>query len=642
MGWIERLYETYDRQPHSIIGKIEEGVSVPLLPICHTTNKTQIEITIDAKGNFRSAKVIDEATIIPCTEESSARAGSKPTNHPLCDKLQYIAGDFVKYGGVVTSGFAKAPREPFLDYQSLLGAWACSIASHPKVVAVWEYTKKETVIADLIDSRILHLDSTNKLLEIWKSEEPTPLIFKVLSAGSSPSDSFVRWKVESPEWKDDTTWSDESLWESWEAYYRGTREKKGLCFVTGDELPVAILHPAKIRNAGDKAKLISSNDGSGFTYRGRFTEPEQVAAVSLDVTQKAHSALRWLIARQGNRDGDFVVVAWAISDKGVSIPDPLSDTYGLEENIAGLSEGNGDGAVFTGQDLALRLNRLASGYSSKLGGASTFVVMGVDSATPGRMAIKLYRELDGSEYLSRIAHWHEGCAWHQNFGKDRQFIGAPAPRDIAEACYGRRLDERLRRATVERLLPCIVDGAALPRDIVESASRRAANRVGFDNAWEWEKALGIACALYRKHFETRGYSMALEEDRATRDYLFGRLLAVADVLEGRALWKAGESRPTTAARLMQRFSDRPCSTWKTIWLAQAPYKARLGSQADWFNKLVDEIGAEFIADDFAVDKPLGGEFLLGYYCQRAELNRNRKDKDQDQDDETGVDDPEIK
>ncbi|MCL5031058.1 MAG: type I-C CRISPR-associated protein Cas8c/Csd1, partial [Bacteroidetes bacterium] len=67
----------------------------------------------------------------------------------------------------------------------------------------------------------------------------------------------------------------------------------------------------KLRSDGDKAKIISSgksrskngeikiDDGCGFTFLGRFTHPEQVANVNFGVTQKAHSALRWLIDRQG-------------------------------------------------------------------------------------------------------------------------------------------------------------------------------------------------------------------------------------------------------------------------------------------------------------------------------------------------------
>jgi CRISPR-associated protein Csd1 len=617
MSWIQRLYETYDNQPQSAIGRFEEGVSVPLLPICHTTNKAQIEIAISGEGAFLGASVINEVTIIPCTEESAGRT-SGPAPHPLCDKLQYIARDYAAYCDDKGSRFD--------DYLRILGAWAASNRPHPKVVAVYTYVNRGQVIVDLIKAKVLYLDQAGKLLSKWDKQEPAPAIFKVSGTAIVPSDSFVRWKVELPGSLDSTTWADDSLWESWIEFYTSTKKVKGLCFVMGREALIAAQHPAKIRNAGDKAKLISSNDGSGFTYRGRFTEADQVAGVSFEVTQKAHSALRWLIARQGYRDGDLAIVAWASSSRTVDAPDPLVDTFDFMRR----SQGETGDATFeapnSGQDLALRLRAKTAGYLAKLVATDSFMVLGLDSATPGRMSIIFHRELTGSEYLSRIERWHETCAWPQNLGKDKRFVGAPSPRDIAETCYGRRLDEKLRKATIARLLPCIIDGHPLPLDIVESAVMHATNRSGLD-AWEWEKALGIACALFRKCHEDRRYNMGLETDRRTRDYLYGRLLAVADVLEGRALYRAGESRPTTAARLMQRFSDHPCSTWKTIELSLGPYKARLGGSADWFNKLIDDIKMLFDINDFINDRSLGGEFLLGYHCQRAELLKSKKDNE---------------
>jgi len=260
-----------------------------------------------------------------------------------------------------------------------------------------------------------------------------------------------------------------------------------------------------------------------------------------------------------------------------------------------------------------------AGYGAKLKPTDEVVVLGLDSATPGRMAISYYRELLGSAFLERIESWHTSCCWLQYFGKDRIFVGAPAPRDIAEVAYGRRIDDKLRKATIERLLPCIVDGALIPRDLVESCVRRASNRNGIEY-WEWEKALGIACALYRKQHEKEGYSMALDENRTTRDYLYGRLLALAENLEHWAIRTAGESRPTNAERMMQRFADRPYSTWRTLELALLPYKIRLGDKAHKVKSLMDAVHGKFAPpEEFIRDDRLNGEFLLGYHCQRAAL-----------------------
>jgi len=249
--------------------------------------------------------------------------------------------------------------------------------------------------------------------------------------------------------------------------------------------------------------------------------------------------------------------------------------------------------------------------------------MGLDSATPGRMAISYYRELTGSEFLDRIENWHNTYAWYQNFGKDKKFFGAPAPQDIAEAAFGRRLDEKLKKTTVERLLPCIIDGQNLPKDLVTSTAYRASNRNGL-KYWEWEKTLGIACALYRGAFKNEDYKMTLEIDRRNRDYLYGRLLAVAEHIENRALYISGEARDPAAAKLMQRFADRPASTWRTIELALVPAKSRLRAKRAPFmyemGKLLDEIVASFVGNDFVDDSKLSGEFLLGYHCQRQALH----------------------
>ena len=117
--------------------------------------------------------------------------------------------------------------------------------------------------------------------------------------------------------------------------------------------------------------------------------------------------------------------------------------------------------------------------------------------------------------------------------------------------------------------------------------------------------------------------MALEPDRATRDYLYGRLLAIAEHIEGRALHLAGENRETSAARFMQRFADRPYSTWRTIELALGPYKTRLRAKRPSFlnemMKQLDEVNGKFQAQDFLDDRRLSGEFLLGYHCQQQAL-----------------------
>ncbi|MBZ5627052.1 MAG: type I-C CRISPR-associated protein Cas8c/Csd1 [Acidobacteriia bacterium] len=586
------------------------------MPVSHTEQQAHIEIILDHGGTFqRAAVVAKENTVFPATEESAGRT-SKPVPHPICDKIQYCAADYKEFGGTKECFFE--------DYIRQLRQWQTEYPN-AKVGAVLRYVEKGTVVADLVRAGVLHCGSDHALLTAWVSEAPTPELFKMLTAKEKKrdqGDAFVRWRVQVPGDPVSAVWLDPSVRDSWARFAASQSTKRGLCMVTGEKTALAVNHPKRLRNAADKAKLISSNDGSGFTFRGRFGSPEQACGVGSAVSQKAHNALRWLIARQRYKNGDQVFVAWAVSGK--NIPDPLADTARVFE-VAGVSDTAEQDTAYegdAGQHFALRLKRAISGYRAKLGDADDIVVIGLDSATDGRMAITYYRELTGSEFLERVSEWHAGYAWFQVYSKDNHYVGAPAPREIAEAAYGRQLDDKLRKATVERLLPCIVDARPLPHDIVVAGVRRACNRDGMKK-WEWEKCLGIACALVRGSSKEESYQMALEEDRTTRDYLFGRLLAIAENIEERALYLAKEKRDTTAAKLMQRFADHPCSTWRSIELALTPYKTRLRTNRPAVllerDKLLDAVIGMFSGEDFISDSKLSGEFLLGYHCQRAAL-----------------------
>ena len=610
MSWIQKLYETYEQCASSEIEGVEPW------PVAHMIKKAHVEVVIDGNGNFRSCRARklewnESPTLIPATESSAGRSGAKIAPHPLCEEIGYCASDF-------PAGDSKK----YAAYEKQLEQWCSSDDAHPKALAVLTYLKKHTLWSDLNNEHIFPVTITNSKGQKTKQKDE-----KV----------FIRWRVEAVDIPLSGTWEDVGLINAWSCYDRFNNSQRGFCMVTGGNVRLAQNHSRFIRYPGDGAKLISSNDTSGFTFRGRFVDADQACGVGFDVTQKAHNALRWLIARQAYRNSDQVVVAWAVSGK--RIPDPLAnsfDLFGVETEQASTQQVNQGNA---GQAFGVRLKKLLAGYRAELGSTNEVVVMGLDSATPGRLAMTYYRELDHTEFLDRIEAWHRDYAWHQNYSKDIKFVGAPAPKDIADAAFSRRLgdgklhlDEKLCKVTVERLLPCIIDGQKIPRDIVESTVRRASNRVGLEH-WEWKKYLGIACALFSGYHKKRGYQMALELDRTTRDYLYGRLLAIAENIEDRALYVGGEKRDTSAAKLMQRFADHPFSTWRTIELSLSPYKARLRAKRPAFLAVMeaqlDKVVCEFQGKDFTDDRKLSGEFLLGYHCQRQTL-RIKPETEQDE------------
>ena len=662
MSWMQKLYKTYEAcAGNDNIPDIDE-----LCPVGYSVQNSHIEVVIDQDGNFKRASLVDRKdtkTLIPVTEKSLTGRTSGIAPHPLCDSLQYCAGDYERYGD----------RKPYFDsYSKELKKWVKSSSCHEKVTAVYAYVFKKTLVADLISKGLLAVkdeklaivektDEKEKVKVTAPNENKSPIIvdskelhpiMKLLTADDkgikNQAKVFVRWKVESDGSLCSETWKDQTLFEKWAEYSSSFDSAKGFCYVTGEkETDIAQKHPAKLRSGKDGAKLISSNDTSGFTFLGRFESVNEAASVSSVVTQKAHSALRWLIGRkQAFRSGNQVFVSWATTGKPIPNPcasswDFLGDKFQIDDTSASQT---GD----VGQSFAFRFNKKLAGYKANIADTEDIVVMGLDSATPGRMAITFYRELTGSEFLSRVEKWHSDFAWFQNYGKDKDdknkmilFEGAPSPKDIAWCAYGGKVEGKngikLLNATVERLLPSIIDGRPVPRDLVEQCVRRASNRVSFKQEKdgrqpEFEKCLGIACSMYKGFYNERRYSMALEEERSSRDYLYGRLLAVADRIELKALQLAKENRGTTASRLMQRFSDRPFSTWKNIEEALKPYKDRIRAKypglLDGYEELLDVIHSRILTANYITDTRLTGEYLLGYHCQRQWFREHKREKGQ--------------
>ena len=198
--------------------------------------------------------------------------------------------------------------------------------------AVLGYVEKRSVVADLLKVGIMSTGADGKLVTELVRGDVTPDLFKVLPAKKEEGkeskkdqgDAFVRWRVETPGVRLSGVWEDPGVRDSWSRYVGRRGELRGLCMVTGDETSLAENHPKRVRHAGDGAKLISSNDTGGFTFRGRFETAGQAYGIGALVTQKAHSALRWLISRQGSRVGDDqVFVSWCVAGK--DLPDPLGD-----------------------------------------------------------------------------------------------------------------------------------------------------------------------------------------------------------------------------------------------------------------------------------------------------------------------------
>lgn len=599
MGLMQKAVETYDC--HAALAGVPDAMRETLTPISHIVQNAQIEVTIDANGNFISAAAVvkdkkserDESkTIIPATYKSSIRAKS-PCAHPLSDKLSYLI---------------PSSTERHDLYLKQLSDWANSEYSHPKVMAVLKYIESESLLDDLERNGLVTKDSNGEL-------------------DARYDDDFVRWRV-TGDGAVAPCWEDKSLIEAFIAYSEMLRDgsDSALCMITGEVLPIIEKHPKGVVSAAYGAKLISANDSSNFTYRGRFAEPSQAATISYVASQKAHNALRWVVANQGVIIGGRTFVCW--NPKGKDVPNAMHSLLSVSD-----SQKKAD----TPSDYKKQLADAVNGWKLNLPDNEDVVIASFDAATTGRLSVTYYNELRTSDFIDRLAHWQQTCCWENNqFGYQ-----SPSVRQIAQCAFGVErtewldVDDRILKEQVQRLLHCVIDKAPMPSDIVQALMHRASMPLAYNNI-NRRKILFIACAAiyaYRTQAKKEEWTMSLDKEKKDRSYQFGRLLAVMEKVERDTY--TDEGREPNAIRMQSVFCEKPFHTTNIISGRLEPYFNKLSpSSRAYYRSLIGKIMEELSNyDDAQINRPLGDTYLMGYYLQRNELYTSKSNETKEETEE---------
>lgn len=653
MNWVNELLDLYEKNEDKagkidavyVEGKDETKILPILLPVSHVTVTAQITVAIDNEGNFQGAEKVsdnDKLTVIPVTEKSASRtAGTEP--HPLCDNLKYLAGDHFKYYQ------EKNFSDNYQKYISELKKWIKSEYTHKKAEAIYKYLSKGCLIEDLVKAEVIKLDENGRMTDKEKIQ------------GISQADAFVRFKIISDEKLDindinntdgslfEECWKDRGLQKSFIDYYSSASEEKDISYLTGNLDQISYLQPKKIRNEGDGGKLISSNDEVNFTYRGRFENKYQAFSIGYTDSQKMHNALKWIIRKQGFNYDSLTVVVWESSLS--TLPSVIAGTNEICNEYKGWDDEDDENTssyLGTYEEGAKRFDNAMCGYKNKLLDMdySRTVLLAFDAATTGRVSMVEYKNLETSRYFENIQNWHNNCMWaHRGFnkqGKPCAYFGVPSPKEIAEALYGTEQNGRLSLGNrsklgaevFKRLLPCIIDKKRVPSDMVQAAIQKASSPVSYEKHYNWEKVLSVACSLIKKQRKEKyeeEWKVALDLECTNRDYLFGRLLAVADWAEYRT-YDNDQSRETNAQRYMSAFSQRPLRTWKVIEGKVIPYLPKLKPwERKKYTKIIEEIYDKFTVDSFDSDESLGGLYLLGFHSQSLALkyspNKEQENKE---------------
>lgn len=594
MGLLPKAVETYDA--HRDLVGVEKGKHQMLVPVSHILTKANLEITLEDNGDFAGARVVDDSEPkipIPATEESAGRT-SGACAHPLCDKLCYISD---------------VDPDKHKLYVDQLTEWCNSEYSHPMLKPILTYVKNGTIISDLIQTGIITLNDDGEVDN------------KVLSM-------LIRWRVLGINTPKDGCWQQPSLFEAFQKWYMSKLEEaeKQLCMITGEKTIIAKQHPKGIVPINGNAKLISANDSINFTYRGRFIDDTQTATIGYIASQKAHNALRWLVAEQGASlvFGGRVFLCW--NPQGVKICHAAGPFGNKEEEYVIPS------------DYRRELKNTLNGYKNQLpDNKGVVVIAAFDAATTGRLSVAYYNELRGSDYLERLYDWDNYCCWYDGFNRP---IRSPSLYNIINYAFGKpgsggklETEPKLLGQQIQRLLACRIDRDHMPFDIMRALVNRASTPQAYDGKDKkhlWLKILSTACAVINKYYHDHykeDLKMELEPEKQDRSYQFGRLLAVFEKVE-RDTYSQNEEREPYAIRMLSIFNRRPMQIAKEIEMhLERAYFPRLESLGfrSYYKKMIGEILEEIAKyPQKQWDAPLKETYLVGYYLQRNELYKSKK------------------
>lgn len=590
MGLMQKALETYDAMSAWAGVAVENRET--LAPVGHITAKAKIEITLDADGGFVQARAVDEKIVIPATEKSAGRSGTKPAAHPLCEQIGYLL---------------PGNEEKFRLYTQQLEQWTNSRYGSPKLNAILNYVRRGTLQTDLARAGLLQMDEKGAV----KNEK-----------------DMVRWIVNGVGEESGPVWTDIRLLRGFGEFYLESREGMAdrLCMLTGEETLGAAQHLKGVVPMHGNAKIISGNDTSNFTYLGRFADAGEAATVGYIASQKAHNALKWLVCNDGYPFGSRTFVCW--NPQGLKVP-KVQTPLGKNRKSDGKEEPLKPTAYRE------ELEKTVRGWKNSLPQNAGVVLAAFDAATAGRLAVLYYNELQASDFIDRLAYWDETCCWYDS----RWGTMSPLLDRIVQFAFGVQrgsdesarveVDDKVRAQQLQRMLTCRTEKAAMPEDVMRALVRKCDNLQVY-NAHNRDTLLFTACAVVRKYRMDRkkeDLPMALEPDKRDRSYQFGRLLAVLEKAE-RDTYDKDEKRETNAIRLQPMFVRRPGTTAKAVLeqVKNAYYPHLKVKKRNSYEKLIGQI-MEQISEcaEEPYDAPLTETYLLGYYLQKNALYTKKQD-----------------
>lgn len=411
----------------------------------------------------------------------------------------------------------------------------------------------------------------------------------------------------------------------WEKLSASNGSAKAVCLVTGEEAPVARLHPA-IKNVwgaqSSGASIVAFNQESFTSYEH---DQGENAPISEATAFRYTTALNAFLA-QGSRHriqiGDASTVFWAdASDAAVA--EKAENAF-----VAMFEEVNEDVEARKVGDI---LERIRKGQpleevAPELSRGVRFHVLGL-APNAARLSIRFWFDNDFG-VLARN---------YQRFVADMRI--EPPPRELNPALW-RYLIETAVLGKRENVPPnlagdwmrSILTGTAYPQTLLSTVLMRI-RADGEINALR----VAILKALLIRNFK-REAPVSLDSENTNKGYLLGRLFAAYEQAQTAAL--GAKVNATIKDKFYGAASAQPRKVFALLEKGSANHLSKVGKQAPGFRVVLERTIGGIMEKMSPGDEPFPASlsaqeqalFGLGYYHQRNEFFKSKKTEPADQKD----------
>lgn len=638
MNLIKTLYDIYEyAEQTQMIDKLDYISKDIILPLYHNSmradGKNILNILLDKNSDIKATEFLSEGEVIvfPVTEDSVARS-SGVAPHPLAD-----------YGEYLLSAYSKK-HEP---YMAALKKWV-NFADNDFLTIIYNF--------------LLQRDNFSKILKSLFNDCDYHLVNPLEAEGQDIETNkskkydfrkiFISFTIEDyAEKRDVSITANKKLHKHYIKYYEEkckadvTKEKIS-CSISGKEDFKCDKHRPLIVNA----RLISQITAKNENFRGRFKAPSATIAIGQDTSQKINLMAKYLLQskKTARRLGNTAtLVSW--------FSDDIQNNSELDLSVSPIfSKSEEKDDFFTEEELTPDIgneeseNIVQSFITGKqqFSDDAEYYVAIFDQVNKGRVAVKYFNRLKSSDLKERLKKWQASYHW-ATFDKKhfQQILKTPAIRNIIEAAYGHEEGNFLKLSTQKNeflqvqyqlILTSLIEGRKIPSNIKKALTINIRNRQNYQATWDTLKFVALAVLKEEEGIE----NIMLKEDRQDRSYLFGRLLALYEILEENC-YEKGSERNTNAKKLWSAFVNRPFTTNARLRTLLIPYAMKMETSNQkrgiYFkiSKTIEEVTSTLDekcdCTTAEINKPLSAAFIFGYDSQKRAIFSKKVEGDVDND-----------